>query len=560
MKRTLFFCFALFALACVACSAQEDHLARRWVYLSTNLLVEKNVADDLAILKRAAAVGYNGVLLTDFKFNILDRMDERYFRNARQVVDAARALKMTVAASCMNLGWSSGIHAHDPNLAEGIPVRDMRYVVQGDALVPEHDPQVSLPGGDFETVQDGKFKGWGWYDPCVFPDDTVAHGGRYSARLERVGELGPNGNGRVSTRVTVKPFHYYRLSAWAKTQDFARVGEVRLQALAGEKLRALTYPEMGLKPTQDWTLCRCVFNSLDFAQVNIYLGVWGGTTGTMWFDDVKLEECGPLNILRRDDTPLVVKAEDGTVYQEGADFQRVTDPDLGNFNQVHEVPVVKLTPTSRLKEGQVALVSFYHPGIIGSDDVMCCISEPKLYDILQDQVRRLNDLVKPDAFFMGHDEIRCMNWDPCCQRRGMTPGQLLADNARRCTKIIRDVAPKAEIAVWSDMFDPNHNAVEGPYYLVNGPLTGSWEGLDPSITIMNWYSEPAPRNNLFFAQRGHKQMLSGYYDRSPGDFYDAAWLAKTKDVPGIIGVMYTQWSSGYGNLEAWAQHVWDGQR
>ena len=55
-----------------------------------------------------------------------------------------------------------------------------------------------------------------------------------------------------------------------------------------------------------------------------------------------------------------------------------------------------------------------------------------------------------------------------------------------------------------------------------------------------------------------EQALS-ILDRAPGDFYDRAWLEKAKDVPGILGAMYTPRSTGYDNIEAWAQAVWGGQ-
>ena len=64
---------------------------------------------------------------------------------------------------------------------------------------------------------------------------------------------------------------------------------------------------------------------------------------------------------------------------------------------------------------------------------MCCLSEPKLDEILRDQARRVNDLFHPRTFFMSHDEIRVANWCRACQDRKLTPGQLLADNVRRCT-------------------------------------------------------------------------------------------------------------------------------
>ena len=42
-------------------------LSERWVFVSHNFMVEKNVADTIAVLQRAAKAGYNGILLTDCK-------------------------------------------------------------------------------------------------------------------------------------------------------------------------------------------------------------------------------------------------------------------------------------------------------------------------------------------------------------------------------------------------------------------------------------------------------------------------------------------------------------
>ena len=38
-------------------AAQQPRLPHRWVYLSTNMLVEENVETDLALLRRAAEAG-----------------------------------------------------------------------------------------------------------------------------------------------------------------------------------------------------------------------------------------------------------------------------------------------------------------------------------------------------------------------------------------------------------------------------------------------------------------------------------------------------------------------
>ena len=85
---------------------------------------------------------------------------------------------------------------------------------------------------------------------------------------------------------------------------------------------------------------------------------------------------------------------------------------------------------------------------------------------------------------------------------------MLAENVRACSDLLKP----ATAYVWNDMFDPFHNAVKGPYYLVNGPWTGSWEGLDKDVVIVNWNYGKRDESLKFFADRGHRQLIAGYYD------------------------------------------------
>ena len=63
----------------------------RWLYLSQNLQVTANVPKVLELLKRAKTAGYNGLVLADFKLNILDRVPDHYFKNAAA---AGKALEL----------------------------------------------------------------------------------------------------------------------------------------------------------------------------------------------------------------------------------------------------------------------------------------------------------------------------------------------------------------------------------------------------------------------------------------------------------------------------------
>lgn len=137
----------------------------------------------------------------------------------------------------------------------------------------------------------------------------------------------------------------------------------------------------------------------------------------------------------------------------------------------------------------------------------------------------------------------------------MTPGELLAANVRQAAQIIRDVRPDAGIWVWSDMFDPLHNAVDR-YYAVNGSLEGSWKGLDKDVGIVNWHGGLEGKNCRFFADRGLKQILAGYYDSDANGDAIARWRAHVADVPGIVGAMYTTWEDRYDAMDAWARRAW----
>jgi hypothetical protein len=204
-------------------------------------------------------------------------------------------------------------------------------------------------------------------------------------------------------------------------------------------------------------------------------------------------------------------------------------------------------------------VSYYHPTIVYEDRLTSCLSEPRILDDWRQEVKRADELLHPAGFLMSHDELRVMNQCALCRSKLMTPGELLAWNVRQAAQIIRDARPDAEIWVWSDMFDPQHNAVDR-YYAVNGSLQGSWKGLDRDVGIVNWHGGLKGKNCAFFADLGLRQILSGYYDGDEDGSAVAEWLANVRNVPGIVGAMYTTWEDRYDAMDAWAGQAWGGGR
>ena len=519
----------LLLLASHSCWAAPD--LQKWLYCSQNLLVDKNIEELESLFRRASKAGYTHVLIADSKFSRLGDMDDRYFRNIERVKKLATELRLELVPALFSIGYSNDLLWHDPNLIEALPVRTALFEVQSGQARLKPDPRTILKGGDFSDL-----KLWNWKDDHVVADNGAA--------LIK----DPKGqNARIVQQLTLTPFRQYHLSVRMKTAAFRGTPEVKFIA----DQQVLNYNYLGVKPTQDWTTHHVVFNSLQHTNGALYLGCWGGNTGSLWFDDARLEEVGLLNLVRRDGAPLAVTRENGQPLVEGKDFEPLGDPRMGNkpwkgaYDVWHEPPLIR----TALPNGTSLRVSYYHAATVHEDQAMICPSEPRTIELLRDQARRMHAAFQAKGYMMSHDEIRIFNWCAACQKRNLDAGALLADNVRTCVGILMNINPGGRIYVWSDMFDPNHNAQKN-YYLVRGDLAGSWEGLDKEVIIVPWYFEKRHESLRWFAQRGHRQLIAGYYDDAPERIQP--WLEAARGVDGVLGVLYTTWQRKFDDLERFA--------
>jgi len=525
--RSLFF-------AIISLIAIQSRAGELWLYCAQNLWVDKNIGNLEPLFARAHKASYTHVLLTDSKFSKLDDMDARYFKNIERVKKLAADNQLEIVPAVFPIGYSNDILWHDPNLIEALPVRDVEMEVHNGIaqLVPPKKPL--LKGGDFADL-----KQWSWHDESV--------------QSETGGVVIRSANGkpaRIVQKLTLQPFHRYHLSVNIKTIDFKGTPEIKVLA----DNQSLQFNSLTVKPTQDWTVEHIIFDSLDYTNANLYLGSWDPRSGELWFKDANLEETIFVNLVRRPGAPLTIMEGSSHILMEGPDFTPLSDPKMGrhlwpgSYDIYHEPPQLKVT--HNVPEGARLKVSCYHGVTVHEDQANICPSEPKTYDLLRDQAKRMHAAWGAKAYMMSHDEIRVLNWCAACQARKMTAGQILADNVRACAKILREVNPNGRIYVWSDMFDPNHNAHDN-YYLVRGTLAGSWEGLDKDISILPWYFEKRAESLKFFADRGHHQVIAGYYDHNPAQIKD--WLKAAQNLPHIDGVMYTTWASNFKDIEAFAE-------
>jgi hypothetical protein len=511
----------------------KDGPQQRWIYCAQNLWVDKNITELEALFQRAEKAGYTHVLLTDSKFSKLGDMDARYFKNIERVKKAATDTHLEIVPALFAVGYSNDLLWHDPNLVEALPVKEAQFVVRDGTARLESDHPVQLKGGDFTDL-----KQWNWKDPSVSQENGTARMDATNAPM------------RIVQKLKLHPFRQYHLSVRVRTENFRGAPEVKV--LSGNS--ALNYNHLGVKPSQDWKVHHVVFNSLTNSEVNLYLGCWDARGGTVWWDDAKLEEVGLVNLVRRPGAPLNVSTTDGKTLTEGKDYEPVRDPLMGvkpwngSYDIYHVPPAIKTS----LPDGTQLRVSYYHAVTVHDDQAMICPSEPKTVELLRDQAERMHKAWGAKGYMMSHDEIRVLNWCDACQKRNLDAGAMLADNVKTCVEILKQVNPGGRIYVWSDMFDPNHNA-HGNYYLVRGDLKNSWQGLDKSVIVVPWYFEKRRQSLKFFADRGHEQVIAGYYDARPEQVVQ--WLDAAKAVPGVVGVMYTTWQHKYLDLERFGELI-----
>lgn len=532
MRLWVLFCFGLLGIVLPVQAPGED----KWLYVSRNLQVDQSVDELDELMRRGTAAGYTKMLLADSKFSRLSDVIERYYVNVAKVQELSKKHGIEIVPTIFSIGYSNDLLHHNPNLAEALPVRGSPLVVgEGGVATLDTAGGPTLPGGDMSNL-----KLWSSHDDCIVSEDGTAR-------------IKPNGsNARLIQKLNLQPHRQYHVRVRIKTRNFRGTPEIKALAEGGASLQ---WANLGVQPTQDWTEHHAVFNSQKFTQVNLYLGVWGAESGDLWWDDALIEEVAFLNLVRRPGAPLAIRTVDGKVLTEGAEYEQLSDPRMGSepwqgeYNVYHTPPNLK----TKLPAGTKLTADYYHVLTVYDGQVMICPSEPQTVELLRDQMQRMHKLWGAKAYMMSHDEIRCLNHCAACQARHQTPGEILADNARTCIRIAREVAPQAKLYVWNDMFDPHHNAVPGPYYLVNGSLEKSWEGLDKNVIIVAWYFEKRSESLKFFADRGHPYIIAGYYDANPEQA--AQWLKTAKGIPGYQGIMYTTWRNNYRDLEMFSKVV-----
>lgn len=532
-----------------------------WFYAQTNLQASGEVARINGLIDRAAAAGYTGLVLADTKLELPASLNGTFYNLfLQQVLAHAKQKGVAIVPQILSFGHSNSIIDFDKNLAEPQPIVGTPLTVASDGRTLLVSSTVSGPSdGGFEAHNGNVFTQWAYQDPTsrIVADTTTVHGGRTSMRID-----GGSGAARISSRqVAVQAWRQYHVRFWARTRSLSGRLDLRVMDATSRQDRHY-YPSEGVEyqPTQTWTQYDFVFNSADSNAVVFWMGFWAGqgptsSSGSLWLDDVSVDETALVNLVRRDGAPLRIHDASGNEYLEGRDVDPVSDPDsiaYGSFTDWHTPPAITIPTGSRLAPGRRVLMDWYGVTPISGRQTGACLTAAGVQAYMTSSIQALSVRVpEGTGFVMNYDELRHVNTCASCAARGLTAGQLLAWHVAQGVATVRSVRPGAPLYVWNDMFDPYQNAVDN-YYFAGGTLADSRAGLPTDVVVMNWNLNHLSQSLGYFADLGYTQFITGYYDSQDGAASATRELAAAKGIAGLQGMMYTTWVADYSQLENYA--------
>jgi hypothetical protein len=532
-------------------------------YLSPTSSVEPQHSEQL--VDEAVDAGYTGLVFWDSALTFANRPGWD-ITNLKTVVAYAKSKGLAVLANGAPVGYSNDMLQSNPNLAEGAKIVGGQFTVSASGSALETVNSLApLQNPGFES---GETVWFNTGDARTGVDTTVAHTGTASGVIH--GDSSATDNARFTQAMTLVPWRLYHLQLWFKTAGFSG-NTLNAEVLDFTTQKNVTLTRMYESPAttggdQDWTVFDYAFNSQDSTAVTLYIGIWGGFSGTVWIDDVLAEETSLVNVLRRNGTPLKVY-DTSTTYTEGTDYGAVSDPALaaspGNYDPWHAPPTVTVPSGSKLAPGSTVSMDYYTVVPQIGYEVSSCLSDPAVQTWNQANAQALLPAFSPGTgVFLQYDEMR--QGDSCeeCQSKNMTAGPLLAWNVQQTVGTLEGVwGAGTTFYFWDDMFSPYHNAVAN-YYDVESDLTGSWVGLPPGAVIMNWNLGSLTKSLTFFSgtdttpsppqAHAFQQIIAGYYDSGDGATSATSELTAATGIKGVVGLMYTSWEDDYTQLGPYA--------
>ncbi|MFW6155676.1 MAG: glycoside hydrolase family 20 zincin-like fold domain-containing protein, partial [Armatimonadota bacterium] len=279
-------------------------------------------------------------------------------------------------------------------------------------------------------------------------------------------------------------------------------------------------------------------------------------TGT---DPVELEH---RNVLRTEATDIVITSADGeATFVEGEDYEVIEGVTDFPYEADAEPYRIRRIAGGGIADGATVLASYDHAVKMGSRNIPYCPSEPAVYEILFPVIESTIRHLEPETLHIGHDEPRIVNSDSRCLKRGMTGGELLAEDITKLNDFAHSVDEGVTLMMWADALNPYHN---GTWF--SGENEAQLD-LVPKDVVQNiWFYGP---NDPLTKGRDSFEHFERYGFTFTGSPWDDPTCCRNwgivadearREGMSCLGVLYTSWSRRWGGLETMAAAAWNPPR
>lgn len=516
----------------------------RAVYISNQLDTSQRLIDVKAIVKSSAESGFNAITLASTHFDNYANAPSLFKSNLVALKTFCDDWGIKIIPVCFSIGYA-GSYTSKPinrNLAASYPCSISFNVSNGSCIViPETDS--ADRNIDFESFTTNTFDGFFLQDgPGItsFLDDTVSYSGSKSCRFTDI--QNSSGYGRLGIQIDVTPYKSYEVSFWAKASvDWPGQG-ITVQSTQTDTSRTL----MSVKktPTAEWTKYILQFNSLDCTQINVAFGVWGGTTGSFWVDDIVIKRQDQLQmVVKREKTPFIVKNYNTNhIYIEDVDYSL-------SLTSSYPDMIFTITPIT-IPNGTTISVDYYRAywrDSWGGTHALCMDAEETQthFDSTMDLIY---NVLKNDYWQFSTDEIRQGGYDAESINKDM--GVSLFDHLLRRINKAQFLNKDSRILISGDILYDGQNAIT-PYLSAKG-FDKSWEKIlyKGYFPVSVW--QYATRNDAIthFKDNSYTYYASINIAECPTTTELNNWKTSISSDDPII--RYTTWTNDYSRLAEFA--------
>lgn len=504
-------------------------------------------------LRSAAITGYNTVVLEP-SANLVQpqRAGKEYLARLAAFAEEARRIGLAIIPGVMPFDAPNLVLPFDPHLAEGLPVRDVLYVVKGNAAHFQPEQPIEPVNPSFEIAGPNGIPGWQAASLApgrsIAIDTSQARYGNSSLCLENAAERKPNLAYRAIQKLRLPAFRLLRARVWLKPnapQDAARVF-VTIRNAAG----SLAFRHAPAAQSADWQPIELVFNTLEGGRSELWLALYDSQSQAhkVWFDELTIEDLGVCRPIRRPGCPIVVRNERGRAYDQGRDFQPIDEqlawrPGEGLAGDCQPLPL-RLTRKTRIRPGERLRIDYYSPVYLPCDRTSVCINSDRAYDFFAAGTAALQPVLSPLGYLLATRYIGTANWDAACRATRKPPGAQWGDSLRRQLEILASPGRPPLVFAWSDMYEPWTNP-HRQFHVSNGSFEDACRFLPKDVILVNAnHAADDGKSPRFFAAAGYRQVIAG--GAALGE-----WLRANAEMPGIVGVINTD-----APLDTFAASAW----